>query len=189
MSAVVFKYSFYDHPLVQTKPIELYRGDLPKRNSSLGLNDQQNIWPAIFYHDDSVGVQFSHTVHMKDCSYSRRNFIHYMHHCDLIVEVYDAHSMFLVGHVDIPLRIFLRQGRSSIEYSLGYDIVASDVFNDSSELKVMGQVFIRLFNVGKDKDPNPIARPLGKVIQLDDHESSVVVAKRVILIHTHDFSW
>jgi hypothetical protein len=127
LSAVMFKYNFYNQEAIQSKSIELYRGELPKRNSSLGLTEQQNVWPAILFDGDSAGIQFSHSVSMKDCSYSRRNFVQYMHHCDLIVEVYDAQSMFLLGHVDIPLRLLLRQGRSSVEYSLGYDVVASDV--------------------------------------------------------------
>jgi hypothetical protein len=51
----------------------------------------------------------------------------------------------------------------------------------------MGQLFVRLSNVGKDKDPNPIPRPQGKIIQLNEKESSVVIAKRVIVYHTYGF--
>ena len=69
-----------------------------------------------------------------DCSDSSPNepyeFAEYLAHYPLLIDVWDADSLLLIGTCCVPLRRLMRQGSPSSRYALECDIVNDEVLNN-----------------------------------------------------------
>ena len=85
------------------------------------------------------------------------NFLSYLEHDSLFVDIFDAETRFKFGVIRIPMNLFIRNNsETSVKYTKEYDVVEAmeglindEGFTDVIKGKHLGKIFVSTVNVGK----------------------------------------
>ncbi|KRX06407.1 hypothetical protein PPERSA_05020 [Pseudocohnilembus persalinus] len=146
-----FSYNFYDYPLFKTDTISYEdAGNIPQLNKKLQQSQQIVLIKESYLQriGDSKEPSYYYEVDPSKYNYkeAHRDFIKYIAHKSLHVDIWNADSLMLYGTIKIPLKHLLRRGNPVAESCKEYDII------DPNFQRIKGSLIVKMSNKGRQQE-------------------------------------
>lgn len=169
-----FKFDFWDFSTFITKSAIINKpsSDIIPSNTPLVIT-REGVPLTAKTEEKEMKIQIEYDPSVSDNNIDFRDFINYLLNKNLFVEIYESEKLNQIGHIKIPLKDFLRQGKQTIFHTKEYDIFDYNFIHKGSIqvlIKTIGCNCSKTFNY----DPHHL-----KVINTKDKFSNTNKKKKV----------